>query len=88
MNGSGTPKALEEEYKRIIAEAREVRATMAEIEATGAKVLYKSLDVRDVTAVTAALAEARKTLGPIRAIIHAAGVLQDRLIEDKTAEQF
>jgi len=35
-----------------------------------------------------ALNEIRMLEGPIRGIIHGAGVLRDRLIEQKTAEQF
>ncbi len=87
LEGSATPRVLQDEYRRVIAD-REVRATLEQIEATGAEVMYRSLDVRDVEAVTAAIAEARANFGPIRGIIHGAGVLQDRLIEDKTAEQF
>ncbi|MGN6367477.1 MAG: SDR family NAD(P)-dependent oxidoreductase [Phycisphaerae bacterium] len=82
-----TPRVVEEQYRRIVAD-REVRATLKEIEAAGATVIYKSLDVRDAAAVSAAIAEVRKNVGPIRGIIHGAGVLQDRLIEHKTAEQF
>ncbi len=34
------------------------------------------------------LAEVRSTVGPIRGLVHGAGVLADRRIEDKTPEQF
>jgi NAD(P)-dependent dehydrogenase (short-subunit alcohol dehydrogenase family)/acyl carrier protein len=86
MEGA-TPRALEEQYRRVMAD-REVRATLDSIRATGSHVIYKSLDVRDTAAVTAAIDEVRKNVGPIRGIIHGAGVLQDRLIEHKTAAQF
>ena len=35
-----------------------------------------------------AVAAARESLGPIRGFVHGAGVLADRLIQDKTLEQF
>ena len=47
------------------------------------------MDVRDGRAVAAILAEDRaRELGPIRGLIHGAGVLADARIEDKTSEQF
>ncbi|HUO09663.1 MAG TPA: SDR family NAD(P)-dependent oxidoreductase [Phycisphaerae bacterium] len=87
LKGSATPRAVEEQYRRVMAD-REVRATLSQIEAAGAKVIYRSLDVRDAAAVSDAINDARKNVGPIRGIIHGAGVLQDRLIEHKTPEQF
>src|SRR5204862_168661 len=38
--------------------------------------------------VRAVLAEVARALGPVRGLVHGAGVLADRLIEDKTEEQF
>ncbi len=87
ITGPVTPRALEEQYRRAMAN-REVLATLQQIEASGAHAIYRSLDVRDANAVAAAINEARSTLGPIAGIIHGAGVLQDRLIEDKTPAQF
>ncbi len=87
MNGSATPRGVEEKYRKIMGN-REIVMTLKQIEEAGGTVMYRSLDVRDAAAVTAAVAEARAAMGPIRGIIHGAGVLQDRLIEQKTAEQF
>ncbi len=44
--------------------------------------------MRDFDAVATIIDDARRNLGPIRGLIHGAGVLADRLIEDKTEEQF
>ncbi len=85
--GAATPRAIEEQYRLIVAN-REILSTLDQIKKAGASVMYRSLDVRDAAAVKAAIAEARTTLGPISGIIHGAGVLQDRLIEQKTAAQF
>jgi len=88
-NASGplSPRDLEKLYQRTVAN-REIQTTLAQIAAAGATATYRSLDVRDAAAVAIAISEARRTLGPIAGIIHGAGVLQDRLIEQKTSAQF
>src|SRR5208337_2698189 len=58
------------------------------IESHGLRALYRSVDVRDGQAVSELLASLRRELGPIRGLIHGAGVLADARIEDKTEEQF
>jgi acyl transferase domain-containing protein/NADP-dependent 3-hydroxy acid dehydrogenase YdfG len=85
--GGATPRGVEEAYRKVMGN-REIASTLRQIEQAGATVLYRSLDVRDEQAVAGAIAEARATLGPIAGIIHGAGVLQDRLIEQKTPAQF
>ena len=81
------PADLEREAKAVTA-AREIRQTLAQLQALGAQAHYWPLDVRDAAAVKAVVRRARRELGPIRGLIHAAGVLADRRIEDKTVEQF
>ncbi|MCX6951157.1 MAG: SDR family NAD(P)-dependent oxidoreductase, partial [Verrucomicrobia bacterium] len=44
--------------------------------------------VRDIVAHGATLAQVRERLGPITALVHGAGVLADKLIAEKTPEQF
>lgn len=73
---------------RRVLDAREVRATLAALEQTGAAVRYVCLDVRDGPAVATALAEVRRVWGPITGVVHGAGVLADRHLADKTDEQF
>ncbi len=82
-----TPRALAERCRSLLA-AREIRGTIARIEQAGARAVYRSVDVRDAEAVQRVLGEARAQHGPIRGWIHGAGVLADRMIADKTAEQF
>jgi len=85
--GRMTPAELQIAYRRIEAEF-EIRNTIARLEAAGSRAIYKSVDVRDAAAVVSTFADIRSSIGPIRGLIHAAGVLEDRRIEDKTAEQF
>jgi acyl transferase domain-containing protein/acyl carrier protein/NAD(P)-dependent dehydrogenase (short-subunit alcohol dehydrogenase family) len=82
-----TPAAVEEKYKQILA-SREIMHNILRMQDCGVKVLYQSVDVRDQSALADAINTAHKELGNIAGIIHGAGVLADRLIEDKTPEQF
>ncbi|MDD2310205.1 MAG: SDR family NAD(P)-dependent oxidoreductase [Desulfuromonadaceae bacterium] len=81
------PKEIEERYRSVIA-GRELKATLAAIESVGGHALYRSVDIRDSGAVNDLLQAIRQEQGPIRGIVHGAGVLADRLICDKTREQF
>ncbi len=68
--------------------AREARATLAAVEAAGGTVRYEAVDVQDVDAVDEVLASVRLAWGPVTAVVHAAGVVQDKRIADKTLAQF
>ena len=81
------PAAIEAEVTRILA-VREVRATLADIASAGSPVRYLTADVADLESLDAALREVRTEWGPITGVVHGAGVLADRLVGDKTDEQF
>jgi len=81
-----SPKEISAQCNAILNQ-RELRRNIARLEEAGAQVIYQALDIRDADAVNAAVAQAREH-GPIRGIIHGAGVLADKSIEDKTAQQF
>jgi acyl transferase domain-containing protein len=85
--GSATPAEIQAAFDKTMAN-REVRANLARIKQAGVIAKYCSIDVRNSQAVKDAIAIARERLGPIRGIVHGAGVLADRLIEDKTLDQF
>ncbi len=82
-----TPRALQKEYGRILAD-REIRHNLARLRDAGAEVVYRRLDLRDADACRSAVRDARAQLGAVKGLIHGAGVLADRLILDKTEEQF
>ena len=67
--------------------AREVRAFIEALSAAGARAMYRAVDVRDPAAVAAACADVRAAFGPITDLVHGAGVLADKKIEDKTVDQ-
>jgi acyl transferase domain-containing protein len=81
------PRAIAAECRLLLA-GREVRRTFDRLAALGVRAVYRSVDVRDAAAVAALLAEVQAELGPVRGLVHGAGVLADARIEDKTAEQF
>ena len=82
-----SPRQLEAAYRKHQAN-REIAATLAKIAAAGSSARYYPVDVRDRRAVEGVLDSVRRIQGPIRGIVHGAGVLEDRLIVEKTDEQF
>ena len=68
--------------------SREVRETLASIEAAGGSGRYRSASVTDGAAIEAVLAETRSDWGPIRGLVHGAGVLADKKIAEQTDAQF
>ncbi|MCR9161309.1 MAG: SDR family NAD(P)-dependent oxidoreductase [Nannocystaceae bacterium] len=82
-NPPATPAALRDAVWAAKS-AAEIRETLAAIEATGARALYRSCDVRDADAVRGVVAEVTAAHGPVRGLVHGAGVLADKVITDKT----
>ncbi len=82
-----SPVVVESAFQKHRA-AREISRNLDNLRATGARVHYHAVDVTDAAQVKALMARVREEHGPIRAIVHGAGVLEDRLIGAKTAEQF
>jgi acyl carrier protein len=83
--GPRSPRELGERYAELAAN-REVLRTLERIRATGAGAEYAQVDVRDAQQLESTLGEAVKAHGPVRGLVHGAGVLADQLIEDKTEE--
>jgi acyl transferase domain-containing protein/NAD(P)-dependent dehydrogenase (short-subunit alcohol dehydrogenase family)/acyl carrier protein len=81
------PRELEAAFKKHMTN-REMLRNLQKMESTGAKVYYYSADVRQADKIKGILEEIRQKYGPVKALIHGAGVLQDRLIKDKSLEQF
>ena len=81
------PREIEERYQQVVA-GRELQGTFKKIAAAGGTVIYRAVDIRNSAEVAALLKEIRAEYGPIRGIVHGAGVLADRLITDKSREQF
>ena len=81
------PAEIGRQVRDILA-SREVRQTLREIEHAGATAEYLCVDVRDASAVEAALRDVRARCGPIQGLVHGAGVIADKLLAAKTDAQF
>jgi acyl transferase domain-containing protein/NAD(P)H-dependent flavin oxidoreductase YrpB (nitropropane dioxygenase family)/NAD(P)-dependent dehydrogenase (short-subunit alcohol dehydrogenase family) len=82
-----TPPIATRMAKEIMAR-RELRQTMKAIEALGCRVSYRRLNVTDGSSVEKLLTEVERSYGTIHGIVHAAGVIEDRLIADKDIHSF
>jgi len=78
---------LEAAYHRLCRE-REIRATLAAIRKTGARVTYLQTDVRDAASFGAAIQQVYTSFGRLDGVIHGAGVIEDKRVEDKSPESF
>jgi acyl transferase domain-containing protein/NAD(P)-dependent dehydrogenase (short-subunit alcohol dehydrogenase family) len=87
-NGSQpTPKRLEAAYRKHAAN-RSIALTIDALKASGVNAAYFSADVTDRDSLNAVINTIRSEMGPIAGLIHGAGVIHDRLIVDKTVQQF
>ena len=97
-----SPAELETETRSIL-NAREVRKTLHALKEAGSQVKYFPCDILESrlirtdgpswtwqagNLVRSALAQVRQEWGPVTALVHGAGVIADKLIEDKTQLQF
>ena len=80
------PAAVEAAYRRLLKD-REIRGNLEAIRAAGGTVDYRCIDVRDPAAFGALLDELNAA-GGIAGVVHAAGVIDDKLLRDKTPESF
>jgi len=62
----------------------QVRAQLQRLEAQGAKVHIQQVDVTDTLQLAAAFAKQRQSLPPLRGVIHAAGRLDDGILQQMT----
>jgi len=82
-----TPMAVNKMTRGVLS-SREIAGTLATIQANGGQAEYVSVDITDAAGVKAALDDAASRLGPITGVIHGAGNLADKLIENKTQKDF
>ena len=87
QGAASTPREVEAMARRVLAD-REIRATLAAIRAAGGALQYHAADVRDVEALGRVLDEVYARHGRIDGVVHGAGVIEDKLLEQKTAESF
>ena len=81
------PASVQRAFDQLSA-SREIAATLAAVEQVGGRAIYLQADVADLDVTRRAVTAAEASLGPIDGLIHGAGSLADRLIEQKTAADF
>ncbi|MDQ1360010.1 MAG: hypothetical protein QOJ44_387, partial [Acidimicrobiaceae bacterium] len=85
--GERKPAVIEASVARLLA-AREIRSTLSAIDNAGVKASYHAVDVRDADALTRVVDSVYDRHGRLDGIVHGAGVIEDRLLADKTPESF
>ncbi len=78
---------IEQKYKALIKE-REIRNNLAAMAQAGASVEYVSVDVRDQNAFEKVILNIYKTYDHIDGVIHGAGIIEDKFVEDISPESF
>ena len=87
LGESRPPASIEAEVRDII-HRRDVRQNLQALRAAGAQVSYQCVDVRDEPALAALVASLYQAHGRLDAVVHGAGIIEDRRIEDKTLPSF
>jgi acyl transferase domain-containing protein/NAD(P)H-dependent flavin oxidoreductase YrpB (nitropropane dioxygenase family)/NADP-dependent 3-hydroxy acid dehydrogenase YdfG/acyl carrier protein len=82
-----TPALIEGAVRRIKNE-REIRANLAALEQASSGVEYHQVDVTDAEAMRKLIESIYATHGRIDGVVHGAGLIEDKLIGDKTPESF
>ena len=86
MTGS-RPAEIEREVKLLLAN-REVAETLETLRAAGSAVDYRCCDVRDESAFGALVDAVYEEHGRIDGVVHGAGVIEDKLLAQKSDESF
>jgi NAD(P)-dependent dehydrogenase (short-subunit alcohol dehydrogenase family) len=82
-----TPVKIQKQIQAIAAR-RDIQTTLQLLASLGRTVEYLSADVTDLPGLQRAIAPVVERLGMITGIIHGAGTLADKLIENKTEQDF
>ncbi|MFD4507118.1 SDR family NAD(P)-dependent oxidoreductase [Streptomyces sp. NPDC058457] len=85
--GGLKPAEINREAELILAQ-REITATLDELAALGSEARYHAVDFRDRDAALQAVKEIHADHGRLDGVVFAAGVIEDRLIAEKTPESF
>ncbi|MFG3254869.1 SDR family NAD(P)-dependent oxidoreductase [Streptomyces sp. NPDC048172] len=86
-DGHRSPAWVERTVARIQSE-REVRDTVRRLTRLGSRVRYHCVDVLDAEAVQGAVKDVHAEHGRLDGIVHAAGVIEDKLFAEKSPDSF
>ncbi len=82
-----TPARVEAAYSRLLQD-REMRSNLSAMQRAGATVRYYQVDVRDEQAFGRLIDEIYQLYGRVDGVIHGAGIIEDKLLEDKAVDSF
>ena len=82
-----SPIEVDRAARRILRE-REMRVSRSLMEASGSRVFYYQADIRDGEATEDLFRRIYETHGRLDGVVCGAGIIEDKLIEDKTSESF
>ena len=82
-----TPNEVESAY-RVLMHEREIRKNLASLRQAGATVRYFQSDVRNEEQLRLLIEEIYQTYRRIDGVIHGAGIIEDKLVEEKAPESF
>ncbi|QJD30595.1 type I polyketide synthase [Methylococcus geothermalis] len=81
------PAEVEAELKRIL-KIRELRGNLDFLKEAGVKVEYHAVDVRDAEMFGQLIDDLYARLGRIDGVLHGAGIIEDKLVRDKSEASF
>jgi NAD(P)-dependent dehydrogenase (short-subunit alcohol dehydrogenase family) len=87
QNEKPTPVKVQSIFKAL-SQAREINQTLSTIHQLGGKAEYLSVDITNLSTLQVEIDAVVQRLGKITGIIHGAGNLADKLIEDKSERDF
>lgn len=86
--GAGVkPAEVEASYQRLLKD-RQIHQTLQSLRELGSLVEYHSVDVRDASAFGSLIEGIYTRHGRLDAVIHGAGIIEDKLLRDKTPASF
>ncbi|MEZ5782455.1 MAG: SDR family NAD(P)-dependent oxidoreductase [Rhizobiaceae bacterium] len=86
-NPAMRPAEIERALRRLLAE-REIAQTLDNIREAGGSARYTQMDVADSERFSAFISDLYRQHGRIDGVVHGAGVIEDKLVRDKTPESF
>ena len=81
------PREIQKRVGNVLAQ-REMRANIADFEASGARVEYVAVDVTDEQGIRALVQDITQRHGPISGVVHGAGIIEDKLLADKASDSW
>ena len=90
LQGDDVAFSLQEIERRVmrLLKEREIRSNLDRIRSAGAQVEYIAVDVRDESAFGDAIDRLYRQYGRLDGVIHGAGIIEDKLVKDKTLDSF